>query len=430
MEKKKFFFYSYEALHIDAAWRVLNEGHDVRYFIKDKQVNDTGDGFVPKVESAKENFEWADVIVFDDALGQGKMADDLRKKGKLVVGGTEYGDQLEDDRSFGQDELKKAGVATLKYQEFTDFDAAIEFVRQHPRRYVVKPSGEAANYKHLLFVGMEEDGSDTVRVLQAYKRVWSKVIKVFQLQNHVSGVEVGVGAFFNGKKFIEPININFEHKRMFPGEHGPPTGEMGTSMFWSKPNRLFNATLKKMESRLIECGYVGYIDINCIVNGQGIYPLEFTSRFGYPIFLIQCDSLNMPLGEFLHNLASGSDFDLKVRKGFDVGVRLLVPPYPYGDKKTFDTYSKNAFVVFKKPNYEGVHLHFVKRVDDTWVVAGNVGSVMTMVGHGTTMKEAQKQVYHRIQNVLIPNLFYRTDIGDRWYEDSDRLHTWGYLREN
>jgi phosphoribosylamine---glycine ligase len=25
-------------------------------------------------------------------------------------------------------------------------------------------------------------------------------------------------------------------------------------------------------------------------------------------------------------------------------------------------------------------------------------------------------------------MYYRTDIGDRWVEDSDRLHTWGYLR--
>ncbi len=31
---------------------------------------------------------------------------------------------------------------------------------------------------------------------------------------------------------------------------------------------------------------------------------------------------------------------------------------------------------------------------------------------------------------MIPNMYYRKDIGDRWYEDSDRLHAWGYLREN
>jgi phosphoribosylamine--glycine ligase len=25
-------------------------------------------------------------------------------------------------------------------------------------------------------------------------------------------------------------------------------------------------------------------------------------------------------------------------------------------------------------------------------------------------------------------MYYRTDVGDRWAEDSDKLHNWGYLR--
>jgi hypothetical protein len=42
-----------------------------------------------------------------------------------------------------------------------------------------------------------------------------------------------------------------------------------------------------MEPVLDSEGYVGYIDVNCIVNNHGIYPLEFTSRFGYPTISIQ-----------------------------------------------------------------------------------------------------------------------------------------------
>ena len=46
------------------------------------------------------------------------------------------------------------------------------------------------------------------------------------------------------------------------------------------------------------------------------------------------------------------------------------------------------------------------------------------------MRHAQKQAYNRVKNVMIPNMYYREDIGDRWTEeDSDRLHAWGYLRE-
>lgn len=65
-------------------------------------------------------------------------------------------------------------------------------------------------------------------------------------------------------------------------------------MFWSPPNQLFNQTLLKMESQLAEEGYVVYIDVNCIVNGNGIYPLEFTARFGYPTISIQQAGMTTP----------------------------------------------------------------------------------------------------------------------------------------
>jgi hypothetical protein len=119
---------------------------------------------------------------------------------------------------------------------------------------------------------MEDDGQDVIRVLEAYKKSFPDEIRQFQLQRRVTGVEVAVGAFFNGKEFIYPLNVNFEHKKLFPGNIGPSTGEMGTAMFWSGPNKLFNSTLKKMEAKLASEGYVGYIDLNCIVNGNGIYP--------------------------------------------------------------------------------------------------------------------------------------------------------------
>lgn len=428
--RRNYLFISNDALHVDCAWRIVKEGHGVKYYIDNKEDGDIGDGFVPKVDEWESHVDWADVIIFDDVLGQGEKAAALRAQGKLVIGGTPYSDRLEDDRSFGQDELKKAGVSIVNYKEFTDFDTAISHVKANPRKYVIKPSGEAQNIKRLLFVGMEDDGSDVVRVLEAYKRVWSDTIKVFQLQNRVTGVEVAVGAFFNGKRFLEPININFEHKKLFPGNIGPATGEMGTSMFWTKSNRLFNATLKKMETKLSEEGYVGYIDVNCIVNSQGIYPLEFTARFGYPTIQIQTDALGIPLADFFYNMASGADADIKIKKGFQVGIRLVVPPYPFRDKETFESYSKNATIVFKKPGLDGVHIEDVKLINEEWLVTGSAGVALVISGQGATMRDARAQAYKRIQNILIPNMYYRTDIGDRWLEDSDKLHTWGYLREN
>jgi phosphoribosylamine--glycine ligase len=242
------------------------------------------------------------------------------------------------------------------------------------------------------------------------------------------GVEVAVGAFFNGKRYIFPINVNFEHKKLFPGNSGPPTGEMGTSMFWSESNKIFEQTLLKMEPRLVEEGYVGYIDVNCIVNNNGIYPLEFTSRFGYPTIFIQQEGMITPIGLFLWDLAHGADPKLKVKSGFQVGVRIVMPPFPFDDNETFDSLSKNAVIAFKRGTPEEVHIEDVKIVEGQWLVAGTSGVILTVVGMGATMKQAREQAYSRVRNVMIPNMYYRDDIGERWADDSDRLHNWGYLR--
>ena len=434
MEPKKFLFVSIDALISDIAWHVVKEGHKVKYYIQESEERDIADGFVPKTDDWKKDADWADVIVFDDVLGHGTKAKKLRDQGKLVIGGTPYTDKLEDDRAFGQEELKKAGVPILPYKDFTSFDAAIKFVEENPGRYVIKPSGEASNVKGLLFIGEEEDGKDVLQVLGDYKRAWAKKIPLFQLQKRVQGVEVAVGAFFNGKEFVYPINVNFENKKLFPGNLGPSTGEMGTFMFWSSPNVIFNSTLKKMEAKLAEEKYVGYIDINCIVNNNGIYPLEWTSRFGYPTISIQQEGILMPIGEFFYELAKGELKSFKAASGFQVGARIVVPPFPYNDNETFRVKSKDSVIYFKKKGPdgappEGIHIEDVKIENGEWIVTGTSGVVLIVVGTGTTMSAAQKQMYNRIDNILIPHMYYRDDIGERWFEDSDRLHSWGYLRE-
>jgi len=428
-KKLKFLFVSIDSLMPDIVWQITKEGHSAKLYIENENDRDIGWGFFPIIKEWRSQINWADVIVFDDVLGQGTIAQELRSRGKFVIGGTPYTDKLEDDRSFGQEQLKEHGIPILPYQNYTSFDEAVTFVKNNPNKYVIKPSGDAQNIKHLLYIGEEEDGSDVIRILEAYKKAWSNEIKEFQLQRKVTGVEVGVGGFFNGKEFLDPININFEHKKLLPGNLGPSTGEMGTSMFWTMPNRLFNSTIKKFEETLGRENYVGYFDLNCIVNGNGIYPLEFTCRFGYPTIFIQQEGMSMPLSEFFYKMAAGENFEIKTRKGFQVGVRIIVPPYPFNDPATFEAYSKNAAITFKKPILDGVHIEDVKKINEEWRVAGKVGVALTVVGTGPTMKQAQLQAYHRVKNILIANMYYRTDIGDRWLTDSDKLHSWGYLRE-
>jgi phosphoribosylamine--glycine ligase len=436
MEAVNFLFVSLDAaLVTDLAWQVHREGHDVRYYVERERDREIGDGFVPKTDDWRADLDWADVVVFDDVwvgdeVGTGELARDLRAEGHAVVGGTPTTDRLEDDREYAMEVLEAHGVETVEHHAFTDFAAGVRHVEQNPAPYVVKPLGEVQNVKRLLYVGEEADGSDVVDVLRAYEKAWGHRMKGFQLQRKVEGVEVAVCGFFDGSEFIDKVNFNFEHKRLFPGNIGPSTGEMGTSMFWADQNRLFHETLGRLEGWLAEEGYVGSIDLNCIVNEHGIHPLEFTPRFGYPTIAVQEESLESPTGQFLAALARGEAPDPDVHRGYQVGVRVVLPPFPFDDERTYDESSRNAAVVFAEDDgdREGVHLEDVKNVDGQWRVAGDNGMPLVVTGTGDTMGAAREACYERVENVVVPNRYYRDDIGERWMEgDGDRLQAWGYL---
>ncbi|MFC4357211.1 phosphoribosylglycinamide synthetase C domain-containing protein [Halobium salinum] len=436
-----FLFVSHDGLIGDIAWRVQEEGHEVRYYIGNADEREIANGFVPKVEDWEAHVDWADTVVFDDVFGFGEHAERLRTEGHHVVGGTEYTDRLEDDRDFGQSELARMGVNVLPHREFRDFDEAIAFVEENPDPYVIKPSGQVQNVKRLVYVGDEADGSDVIRVLRAYQKSWGEKIERFQLQKRADGVEVAVGGFFDGSRFVGPVNLNFEHKKLFPGNVGPSTGEMGTSMTWTGRNRLFDRTLERLESTLAEEGYVGYIDLNCIVNAAGVYPLEFTPRFGYPTIFLMEEGMKTPIGDFFHGLARGDAPPLDVHTGFQIAVRVCLPPFPYTDPGTFAEFAQDAAIGFEsRPAREwtdrdrlanapeGVHVEDVKCEDDQWRVAGTSGVVLVVTGKGTTMQGARRQAYRRVDDVILPNMYYRDDIGERWVNgEGDKLHAWGYL---
>jgi phosphoribosylamine--glycine ligase len=43
------------------------------------------------------------------------------------------------------------------------------------------------------------------------------------------------------------------------------------------------------------------------------------------------------------------------------------------------------------------------------------------------MADAIEEAYKNVRNVMIPNMFYRNDIGRRWAHDCDMLLSWGYI---
>ena len=431
MTEHNFLFVSLDGLIGDIAWRVQQQGNDVKYDItEDEFSQDVADGIVPKTDDWEAELDWADVVVMDDSFGLGYEAERVREMGIPVVGGTERTDRLEEDRGFGHDKMAEFGLNVIDADVFETIDDGIAFIQENPAPYVLKPSGETQNLNDLLYVGQAEDGSDVIQVLQ---RCWEQLdedIGEFQLQRRKTGIEISVCGFFDGEQFLEPINYTFEHKRLFPGDLGPMTGEMGTAMFWAPPNRLFHETIAGFEPLLREEGYVGPFDINCIVNEEGVFPLEITARFGYPQILIQEAALETPIDEFLYGLATETAPTFETHDGFQVGFRVCIPPFPADDVMWFDEHARDLPIGFRDDGVpEGVHLEDMKYTDGEYRVAGETGEVLVVTGKGETMAAAREQAHERADDIILPNMFYRQDIGAEWHEQVEQLVKWGYLRE-
>jgi phosphoribosylamine--glycine ligase len=394
--------------------------------IVDPQEQEVGNGFVDKVPNWHDYIDWANVIVFDD-IGFGDDAECLRAQGRNVIGGTCYTDRLEMDREFAQAQMKEVGLDILPFKHYESVDDAIASLKQFPRRVVVKPNGSAQSEKVLTFIGQHQSGLDVLAHLEKLKCGWGEV-NSFELQQYAEGVEVAVGAFFNGHRFILPACVNFEYKKMYPGDIGPTTGEMGTLCFWDSKCRLVKDGLLPMESKLEEAGYRGYFDVNFIATSDRLRPLEFTSRFGYPTINLQIEGVLGPWGQFLCGLAKGERATLTTKAGFQVAIVVSVPPFPFKDTKAFDRYSRDAMVVFRSNDKRGVHPCDIKVEDGEWLLTGTEGYALVVTGSGQTVDEARAEAYERVQTIAIPNMGYRIDIGDRWRRDADLLLGWGYLR--
>ncbi|HMA19324.1 MAG TPA: phosphoribosylglycinamide synthetase C domain-containing protein [Gemmatimonadaceae bacterium] len=416
----------------DMYLRLQQRGHEVRVFVGDPHARDIFRGMLTFTDDWERDLTWArDGILIFEGIGWGETQDALRRQGYRVIGGSALGDRLETDRAFGQDAMRTMGLQTAPSHPFSAFDDALRFVREHRRRYVLKFSGHGfASTRN--YVGEMDSGDDVLAVLKLQRDRWTYSEKPeFILMDHVTGVEVGLGSFFNGRDFLQPANLDWEHKRFFPGNLGELTGEMGTLATYRGAEVLFDRTLRHLAPMLRQSGYVGYINLNTIVNERGIFPLELTCRFGYPGFVI-LDALHAcGWDEIFTQLVAGRDTVLRTRDGFAICVVLTVPTFPYFHG--YEQVGKGSPILFRDTMTAGDRdqLHFAEVCveGEQLVTAGSVGYVMVVTGRGATVEAAREDAYARCEKVVIPNVRYRLDIGSQFLShDQAEMVRLGLLR--
>lgn len=434
---------------LDWLMRCQADGHDVRWhFVKTDKTLNFGKGLVRHVSDWREWIRWADIVVLADNTKYLREIDAWRRnEGIKVVGATAEAAAWELDRKTGQEVFKKAGIPVPPFREFNDYDAAIAYVKREDRAFVSKPSYDEAD-KSLSYVA--KTPADLVYMLERWKK--SKKLKgAFILQEKVAGCEMAVGGFFGPHGFNSGWCENWEFKSLMAGDRGPNVGEMGTVVRFINKSKLADKVLRPLADRLHRLKYVGYVDVNCIIDDEGTpWPLEFTMRFGYPTFNIQQALIKGDHVEWLEALASGKDAKPFTTETIATGIVMALPQFPYGrtppedvtgvpvyglKNSTSTTLGKRQTVfVTPEPNIHLCEMMWGEAPMDQdgkvvtkpcLVTAGDY--VLVASGLGETVRQSRGAAYRILDRLKAPaSPFWRPDIGQRLKEQIPLVQKHGY----
>ena len=211
------------------ALRLADEGNKVFYYSvwehADPYEGDTlyGRGLLddhPKIERVQNWHSYVDkvdLILFND-ISFGEDVSNLLKSGYKVIGTTKEGERLEADRWFPHEKFQHLRYPPMA--KFKSVDKAVKHIKEKydtNERVVVKLSG----FVRGTYVSFGKDDAIDY-ILQHASKAEGEDVEIL-VQKFIDGVEVAVGAWVSRHFPLLNFgwNMNFEHKKKFPGDLGP-----------------------------------------------------------------------------------------------------------------------------------------------------------------------------------------------------------------
>ncbi len=417
---------------LDLAMRAEANGHQVRYCLGDynPQKCPVGRGLVERVADWRPSMRWADLVILggNDWCMQEFAA--WRERGVPIIGGTPESAAWESDRALGMQVFKRAGIPVPPFRGFDDYNAAIDYVKRQGRAFVSKPSGKCDD-KGLSYVPKSPEALRWK--LDRWRRSGKRAGLEFILQEKLSGIEFACGAWFGPGGFNDEIELNWEFKKIGAGDIGINCGEAGTVMAYVKRDKIFDKVLKPCEEQLHRIGYVGNVDVNCIVDEDGAcWPLEWTMRMGWPALNIEMELFDIDPIEFLAGLAAGKP--PKNAHKIDqvaVGVVLAIGDWPYSRKPPEEVVGVPLW---------GIDDRLMAHIHPTQMMAGEFEGepclctagdyVLVAAQSGDTIRQARDAAYRVIDRIEVPETpYHRPDIGDRLARQLPKLQEFGLAKD-
>ena len=420
------------------AIRAVKAGHAVKIWMSKENHPETGNGFkgVERVDNWLSHAKWSDLIIPTGNHEFMNKMDMLRKTGVRVFGPSAASADLEIDRAKGMKIFTDAGIDVPEWKQFDSLKDAENHVRKTGGRFVFKTIGDEDD-KSLSYVS--KSPADMIARLQRWQDLKMNPKGPVLLQEFIDGIELGVSRWMGTDGFIGEWNLNWEFKKLLAGDCGPNCGENGTICKYVEESKLADEVLAPLEDELVKLGHVGDVDVNCIISKDKgkAYPVEWTTRLGWPSTNILLATHKGDPVQWAYDACEGDD-TLEVSPQVAAGIVISIPDYPnskftkaelanipvYGITDDNRKYiHPQAIKIEKMPDMDGDKI--VER--DMWATTGDYLAVVT--GMGKTVKQACERAYKTIDQIHIPNMQYRDDIGERLKEQIPELQKHGYATE-
>ena len=204
---------------------------------------------------------WAFLKMDDKITALQKRVDELEAAGIRTFGPKKNAAILEGSKAFSKDLMKKYNIPTAAYENFTDPDKAVEYLKTEARFPIVLKADGLALGKGVLICNTLEEAKDGVKTIMEDKKFGDAGNRMV-IEEFMTGREVSVLAFCDGKT-IKCMTSAQDHKRAKDGDQGLNTGGMGTfspSPFYTKEVEEFLQTIDSNITVAV---------MGCAVNGPG-----------------------------------------------------------------------------------------------------------------------------------------------------------------
>jgi len=342
------------------------------------------------------------------------VVDRFKELGLPCFGPTAAAAQLEGSKAFTKDFLARHKIPTADYQNFSELEPALAYIREQGAPIVIKADGLAAGKGVIVAMTLNEAEQAATDMLAggSFGEAGARIV----VEEFLAGEEASFIVVTDGDTIL-PMATSQDHKARDEGDTGPNTGGMGA--YSPAPvvtpdieARIMDEVIRPTLDGMKADGtpYLGFLYAGLMIMADGTpRVIEFNCRMGDPETQPIMARLKSDLVDICLSTLEG---DLQERKAVwdtraALGVVMAAGGYPasYAKGKVIsgldgaDSDTQKVFHAGTAANGDAV------------TTSG--GRVLCVVGLGDTVADAAQDAYAAADKIDWEDVYIRRDIGHR-----------------